>query len=73
MSLFPLLFYDANRIKRLQWDFLWGGIGDSSNSTCLAGLRFVLRSLKEGWSPTELLWRSGFSVMFMRERSCGGW
>jgi hypothetical protein len=28
MSFFPLSLGVSNRIEKLQWDFLWGGLGD---------------------------------------------
>jgi hypothetical protein len=28
MSFFPLLVSVANRIEKLQWNFLWGGISE---------------------------------------------
>lgn len=31
LSLFPILVGVANRLDKLQRDFLWGGIGDEAN------------------------------------------
>jgi len=31
LSLFPIPIIVANRLKKLQWDFLWGGINDEFN------------------------------------------
>jgi hypothetical protein len=51
----------------------------STNFTWLAGLKYVLQFLKEGWRCiiyfclTELFWGSGFGLMLMREGPYGGW
>ena len=46
----------------------------SSNFTWLAGLRYLLQSMNEGWGSgiylcsTKLFWRTGFGAILARER-----
>ena len=70
LSLFPMLATIANRIEKLQWNFLWGGIGDepkfhlvkwatvcsliSSGGLGIRKLRFFNEALLGKW-----LWRFG--------------
>jgi len=52
MSLFPLLAGVANRIEKLQCDFLWGGLGEEFKYYLVSWSKvfsIVLQPLSEGW------------------------
>ena len=46
LSLFPIPAIVANRIEKLQWNFLWGGFGDEPKIHLVNGLLFALLPLR---------------------------
>jgi hypothetical protein len=74
MSLFPLPTVIANRIKKLQWDFLWGGLGDEFKFHMVSWSKVCSLISKGGlgsetcFCSTVLFWESGIGAMCMRER-----